>query len=339
MSDDYLWDRSGPPDADVERLERMLGTLRSTPALPEWPAARVPARASWSSRTFLAAAATLALACGGALWITRGASPGPSWSVVRVEGSPLIGSTPLSGVGRLAVGDWLRTDAGSRASLAVADIGQLEIDPETRLRLVASSAGRHELEMAQGTVHATIWAPPGQFVVETPGSTAVDLGCAYTLAVDPHGRGTIDVEIGWVGFEYQSREAFIPAGARCLTRPGVGPGTPFYTDLDPRARAALETIDFGAPDDDARRAALGTILSAARPGDAMTLWHLLSRVPAEDRGMVFDKLAALVPPPPGVTLEGIRRGDRAMRDRWWDALDLGTSDWWRIWERKWREPQ
>src|SRR4029077_3174743 len=37
MSDDYLWDRSGPPDADVERLERLLGSLRSTPAVPEWP--------------------------------------------------------------------------------------------------------------------------------------------------------------------------------------------------------------------------------------------------------------------------------------------------------------
>ena len=40
MSDDYLWDRSGPPDADVERLERLLGTLRSTPAASESTAAR-----------------------------------------------------------------------------------------------------------------------------------------------------------------------------------------------------------------------------------------------------------------------------------------------------------
>jgi hypothetical protein len=68
----------------------------------------------------------------------------------------------------------------------------------------------------------------------------------------------------------------------------------------------------------------------------MTLWHLLSRVPAEDRGLVFDALATLVAPPSGVTRDGIRRGDRAMRDRWWDALDLGTSSWWRMWERQWR---
>ena len=30
MNDDYLWDGSGTPDPDVQRLERLLGRLRST---------------------------------------------------------------------------------------------------------------------------------------------------------------------------------------------------------------------------------------------------------------------------------------------------------------------
>ena len=68
----------------------------------------------------------------------------------------------------------------------------------------------------------------------------------------------------------------------------------------------------------------------------MTLWHLLARVPAEDRDTVFDALSRLVPPPATVTREGIRAGNRAMRDAWWDTLGLGTSSWWRIWERSWR---
>ena len=28
MSDDWLWDRSGPPDAEIERLEQTLAPLR-----------------------------------------------------------------------------------------------------------------------------------------------------------------------------------------------------------------------------------------------------------------------------------------------------------------------
>src|ERR1044071_3721877 len=35
MNDDYLWNRSGPPDPDVVRLEEMLGRLRSAPDVPQ----------------------------------------------------------------------------------------------------------------------------------------------------------------------------------------------------------------------------------------------------------------------------------------------------------------
>ena len=31
MDSDYLWDGSGTPDPDVQRLEQMLGRLRTAP--------------------------------------------------------------------------------------------------------------------------------------------------------------------------------------------------------------------------------------------------------------------------------------------------------------------
>ena len=34
MKDDYLWDPSGPPDPEVQRLERLLGRLRTTAPVP-----------------------------------------------------------------------------------------------------------------------------------------------------------------------------------------------------------------------------------------------------------------------------------------------------------------
>jgi hypothetical protein len=82
---------------------------------------------------------------------------------------------------------------------------------------------------------------------------------------------------------------------------------------------------------------LRTLLAESRPRDALTLWHLLSRVEEPKRGAVFDRLASLVPPPTGVTREGILRLDRGMLDRWWDALDLGNIWLWRHWERSWSE--
>ena len=336
---DYLWDRRGPADPEVARLERVLGRLRTEPPMPDWN--RVAPRARGVrhfSAMYLATAAALVVACGASLWIARGAAgtAAPSWAVVRVTGQPVVGEEQVVEAGRLPVGAWLQTDPDSRASVAIADIGRLDVDPGTRLQLLGTREGNHRVALQRGTVHALIWAPPGEFVVETEASTAIDLGCAYTLTVAPGGNGMIEVSMGWVGFEHGGREAFIPAGARCATRPGVGPGTPYYADIGEPMRQAIDQLDFAALDPAARRRALGAILADARPKDAMTLWHLLARVPAEDRDPVFDHLARLVPPPASVTREGIRAGNRAMRDAWWDTLGLGTSSWWRIWERSWR---
>jgi hypothetical protein len=332
VSEPYLWDRSGPPDDEIVELEALLGRFGAPPVDYAWRpglAARTRVPRAW-----LAAAAALLLSCGTVLWYAAHA-PRPSWPVVRLAGTPVAGSARVDVASRLPVGEWLETDSTSRASLAVSDIGRLDVDPETRLRLIESREGTHRLSLAHGRVHALIWAPPGQFVIDTPSSRAVDLGCAYTLDVRPDGRGAIDVSAGWVAFEHDGRESFIPAGARCETRPGIGPGTPYRTDAPPTLIEALEALDFGALDSNARRDALGRALAAARPDDAVSLWHLLGTGTPAERDRVFDALSRAVPPPVVVTRQGIRAGDRAMRDAWWNALDLGDASWWRTWKRRW----
>jgi hypothetical protein len=166
----------------------------------------------------------------------------------------------------------------------------------------------------------------------------VDLGCAYTMSVDGEGVGTVRVTSGWVGFEWRGRESFIPAGAMCTTRPGLGPGTPYYEDTSTAFQSALVMLDMRGGSRDQRAAALGVVLREARDRDAVTLWHLLSRVDADERDRVFDRLAELVAAPPAVTREGIRAGRRDMLDAWWDSLGFGTTEWWRRWKQTWRDP-
>jgi hypothetical protein len=271
--------------------------------------------------------------CGVGLWqVARVERPG--WAIQRVAGVPVVDTAPVSDTGRLAVGQWLETDREARATVRVGEIGLVEVEPQTRVRLVDTNAGNHRLALARGTVHALIWAPPGEFFVETPSSTAIDLGCAYTLQVDPRGNGTIDVTAGWVAFEHHGREAFVPAGARCRTRVGAGPGTPYFPDAPEGFEASLFLVDFG--DRGHRERALDDVIEQARSRDAITLWHLLRRVEPRDRGRVFDKLSAFAAPPASVTRAGIVAGDRGMLDAWWDELGLGSTSWWRTWKREWR---
>lgn len=330
----YLWDKSGPADSEVERLERLLAPLRHNQPVPKIPpASGRPTFGRLRTLVLLAAAAALLLAAG-AVWLAR--SPEGGWEVARLEGSPRIGSERLGETGKLSAGEWLETDGSSSARLQIGKIGQVEVAPNSRLRVVSTRWTDHRLALDHGTIEARIWAPPRLFFVETPSARAVDLGCVYSLQVDEGGAGRLAVTAGWVQFERDGRESLVPAGASCSTRPGIGPGTPFYDDVSPAFEKALEAFDF----ESGGRSALDVVLAEARKRDALTLWHLLLRTRGAEQSLVYDRLSSLVPPPTGVTRDAIaRREDRAL-ERWRDQLDLPWFQkdvpWWRkAWHRMW----
>jgi hypothetical protein len=334
--DDYLWDGSGEPDPDVVELEERLRPLRRVPAPPAWPATR-ERRPRWRVAAIAAAAAVVLAA---SALLLRGPKAGAGWDLRWLEGDSWSEAREVRR-DRLAVGEWIETRA-ARARLSVGpeddEIGQVQLEPRTRVGLVDPGRQQHRLSLERGVMHATIWAPPGNFVVDTPSAAAVDMGCRYTLEVDERGAGRLRVEAGWVGFEARGLQSLVPAGALCATRAGIGPGTPSFETASPQLAAALEAIDFG-PAGEARRAALARVLAEARPRDGLSLWHLLTRVEGDERARVFDRLAVLVPPPAGVTREGVVGGDRSMRERWWDALGLGSSEFWRMWTGAWSDPR
>jgi hypothetical protein len=350
MKDDYLWDGSGEPDPEIQRLETALGRYRHNQPAPafdqpaEIPSARRrPSFLNLRLSFGLAAAAALLIAVTLSIYLRPRPAPdlGPAWVVARLEGAPRVGSKTIgadAAVGKLGVGQTLVTDRSSRASITLDETGRVEVDAGSRLRLVTNGPGRKRLSLERGTIHATIWAPPGQFVVDTPSAVAVDLGCVYTLQVDDSGAGLLRTTMGWVGFKLNGHESLIPAGALCKTRPKIGPGTPYFEDASASFRDALSRFDFESTTPAERNALLGILLVDARRNDALTLWHLLSRVSDADRPGVYHRLAALAPPPAGVTREGILRLDRAMLDAWWNSLGFGDIYLWRTYQREWSQP-
>ena len=335
-NDDYLWDGSGEPDAEVVRLEALLQPLRHK-ELPLLLPARVPVRRRLAAAALqvVAAAASLVLVTGAA-WFASAIRPS-GWSVQSLAGAPQIDGARIDAPSRLPIGQAVTTDGASRARIDVGSIGIVDVEPNSRLRLITSRAGEHRMSLDRGQIRALIWAPPRLFYVNTPSATAIDLGCAYTLRVDDRGWGTVRVESGWVAFEYRGQESFIPTKAMCVTRPGFGPGTPCYEDVPADFAGALTILDFSPTTDVRRAAALDTILAGARTKDALTLWHLLSRGTPEERGRVYDRMAALVPPPAGATRDAIVRGDSRPRDEWWGKLGLDSASWWRIWKSPWKQ--
>src|SRR5262249_44615476 len=277
-------------------------------------------RAFWSLPAFkLGAAAAMLLMIGlSVFWYQARKEPRPSWDVTRIEGAPRIGSKTVGDVGKLRVGELLVTDDSSRAEIHVGEIGQVQVDPGSRVRLLEAKADKHRLALERGKMQAYIYAPPRQFYVDTPSAVAVDLGCAYTLEVGADGQGLLSVIGGWVAFEWQGRETFVPAMAMCVTRPQLGPGTPYFSDASEDFQNALAIFDVAEGGSDARSNALQSVLAKSRKRDALTLWHLLARTDGDDRLRVYKRLAELIPPPPQVTPDAVMRGDRETLDLWWE---------------------
>jgi len=300
---DHLW-RELEPLLDLEQVE----------VRPRW---------SWQMK---AAAAVLVLFSTWGVWLVYSnranqmLADNRAWRVQRLDGTPMVGTERISNNGELSVGEWLETDGNSRAQIAVGSIGSVEVDENTRVRLLQTQPTEHRLELARGKMSAHIWAPPRLFFVNTPSAVAADLGCAYTLEVDEQGSSLLRVTSGWVALELQNRESVVPAGAACETRPTLGPGTPYFEDASAVFRQSLKTVDFD-PDAHTRSTALVSILDQARPRDTLTLWHLLARVDGEDRARVYDRMAALAPPPSGVTREGVLALNQNMLDAWRDDLE------------------
>jgi hypothetical protein len=347
---DYLWDGSGEPGPEVQKLEVLLRRYRHTrpaPAFDQLPQA-IPKNPRWSflnrGLSFQLGAVAAALFIATALFFflrpRTTADLGPIWEVSRLEGAPRVGwhfFGASSRTGKLRVGQTLVTDGSSRATISLDETGRVEVDAGSRLRLLTNGPGHKRLSLERGTIHATIWAPPGEFVVDTPSAVAVDLGCVYTLHVDDSGAGLLRTTMGWVAFKLNDHESFIPAGAVCATRPKIGPGTPYFEDAFAPFRDALSKFDFAATTPQERNALLGILLVDARKSDALTLWHLLSRVSDVDRLGIYDRLTALAPPPADVTRDGILRLDRQMLDSWWNSFGYGDVFLWRTYERDWSE--
>jgi len=241
----------------------------------------------------------------------------PSWSISELEGSPSIGTHPITQKTRLEEGELVQTDASSRAKISNRAIGTVDVGPNTRLKLIVKGLSEQRFALERGTIKASTWVPPQVFMVETPSGVAVDLGCEYRLTVDDSGRSLLLVTAGWVSLGSKERVAIIPAAAFCETRPGMAPGTPFSEYASDSLKHALEEFDFGG----GGLNALDVVLAHSRPHDAVMLWHLISRVGETGRSRVVDRLDILAPRPQGVTRDGVLRLDKIMLDRWWDEFE------------------
>lgn len=287
MNDNYLWDRSGT-DETVEKLESLLAPASFAPARTRRPAPPAPGRRFPLVPSILIVAASLLLVAG---LFTR-----------RVEFIAIPSEARTVDLGRY---------------------GEVRAEAGTVLRTIRLSDEEIRLRLERGTIHAsiTLEARPRLVQVETPATTCIDLGCHYTLTVDPRGRTTVHVETGRVAFQDRGREVFVPAGASCRAEPGSGSGTPHWDDAPAALVEAIHAYDVSASER-RREAAVELCRRASTPRDALTIWHLLQDADRRTREVGLNTLENLAGRPGGVSRQSVLDQDPAALEAWKQHLDL-----------------
>jgi hypothetical protein len=328
-SNEYLWDRSGEPDAFVGHLEPLLERYRFDQAI------RVAPRTSkrrWIWHTTAIATAAVVLFAAYVALIPVFGQPGREWRVVARAGRPIVSGQAISESGALAAGGVVETDAGSRAEIQAGRVGRIEVQPGSRVRLISTAAGRHRLALDHGRIAARLWSPPFTFGFATPAAEAFDVGCAFTIDVDDAGTTKVRVTSGWVQLETPERQQLIPEGAAAIAEAGSRIGTPFFDDASVAFKRALRAFDAGGLTAAERRDVLAILLGEARRRDVYTLLRLSRALTPAERGVLYDRAAMLRPPPAGVTRDGVITDDGAMLEAWRRALGFPeVKRWWLHW--------
>lgn len=137
MNDDYLWDKSGQPDPQIQQLEEILGTLRYQPR-----PLTIPRRRNYLPLLAIAASVLLAIAAG-SIWLR--VRSGDEIPVQRATLEQL--ATPKPPVNKSAVNPPLqatkRIDRKRSASSAVARQEALKAKEQLMLALRVTTRKLH----------------------------------------------------------------------------------------------------------------------------------------------------------------------------------------------------
>jgi ferric-dicitrate binding protein FerR (iron transport regulator) len=333
---DYLWDPTSDPDAEISKLERLLGSQGAAALgladrdLPIHPFSSAHRSRRWRRWGIAALTAAAAVAVAVTLHFYRlGWMSDAPWPAI------VTNDRGLSQAVLLQVGNRIATAKGETATVEVARIGTVSLAENSVLKLVRTQKDRHRVELEHGRLRARIWAPPRYFGVGSGGATAVDLGCEFEIASSAGGPGTLTVTSGWVMYVRDDSEILVPEG-HSTTFDGVTVSTPVRVAAELSFRELVGQLDSqfaqDAPDGARAEGLAERIASAAGPEDYFTLLSLLSRHPELARTSLYSSLAAALAAPVDETHRARwLRNDVDAKNEWWNRLPKQPKRWWLNW--------
>ena len=248
-------------DSDIERLIRAAGS-RQAPGADRAARVRLAVESEWRAEArarrlrrwtgagvaMLAAAAVLFLAVQPRSTVAPPSMPPVSAPIARVAAAQGAVTTELAGsravtaaVGQtIAAGSNIRTNATSRATVALTDGGEIRVDTNT----VATLVDARTVQLERGGIYLDSGAyTPGSFTVRTTSGTVRDIGTRFEVRV---GGSDLRVRVrdGAVQLERAGRIDRAPTGTELVAR---ADGTVSARSVDPFAADWAWTTEAAPP--------------------------------------------------------------------------------------------
>lgn len=217
------------------------------------------------------------------------------WQVQKLKGNPTLSDKPLATLDSIREGEWIITDDSSEAMIKIEGIGDIIVEPKTKLRILKNEDGENKVYLEYGTINTNLSNSVKSivpFAVQTANGIVRDTkGGSYTFTMNENGDGMIFVKDGIVNFVSNGKESVIPSGKVCIVQALNGPGVPFSVNTSPQFKNAIMHFDENSGD----LSAINSVISTSGNQDLVSLINLMPRVSPEVQNVIYQRVQKLAP--------------------------------------------
>ena len=243
------------------------------------------------------------------------ASSSTRWSVSILSGSPIVNDVPASQYGALMIGDVIKTDESSSATIVMQHIGRVKIYAGTSFkRLDDEYSGM----LLYGKIKVNTEGAKENLKIKIPSALIKDhyIGSQYYVEIDDRGNSQISLKRGWLHITSGDDEIIIPQKYKLNILKGFGAGVPYYRKAESEYITLLDEYLFSGKKD----VVLNAVIAASTQKETITLWNLLQRVNPGQREMVYNKLFEIAPHSDMLTKKDVLKLDSDKMQIWFDEI-------------------
>jgi RNA polymerase sigma-70 factor (ECF subfamily) len=270
---------------------------------------KVKIKINW--KIVLAGVAVIIIA--GAYYLT---SETNDWTVTIESGAALLNEQNIQKREKFSPGDIISTDSDSKVLIEVADVGTVELLPNSSFKRLDKS---YSAKLLDGKININTQGASEYFRIEIPSAIIEEfyMGTNYSVQEDVSGNSLIELNEGWLRVVFGEEETIFPEQYNLEILKSSGPSIPYYSGSPSEYTTLIQDYMFGSKGN----IALYVILDASSERDGITLWNLLQKVRAAQRSAVYEKLYELVPHPDDLEKKNILNLDADMLQIWLDEIE------------------